>query len=197
MSKINIYLDLDETLIYSIDISRKKALPSTIDHFTYHNFENHYVILERPNLQPFLDWLFENFSVSVWSAASPDYVKYIVDHVIVGNKYKKRKLQRVLNSDNCDKSQLLYGEDALKKLAMLWEYYKLPNHTVDNTILLDDLCLNIRAQPENSLRIKKFIGKHDDNELSKVKTKLENVIANYKTKKRIDKSPVRHKKLIK
>ena len=80
---------------------------------------------------------------------------------------------------------------------MLWEYYKLPNHTIDNTILLDDLCLNIRAQPENSLRIKKFIGKHDDNELLKVKTKLENVISNYKTKKRIDKSPVRHKKLIK
>jgi len=195
MSKINIYLDLDETLIYSIDISRKRSLPNSIEDFKYHNFENHYMILERPHLQPFLDWLFENFSVSVWSAASPDYVKYIVDNVIMGHNYKNRKLQRVLNSDNCDKSQLLYGEDSLKKLAMLWEYYKLPNHTADNTILLDDLCLNIRSQPENSLRIKKFLGKSDDNELLKVKTKLENVIFNYKTKKRIDKSPARHKKV--
>ena len=48
--KINIYLDLDETLIYSYSSrSRKKILTK----HTF-NFENIYYIVERPGLQPFL-----------------------------------------------------------------------------------------------------------------------------------------------
>ena len=189
---INIYLDLDETLIYSIDISRKKVLPPFIDKFTHHNFDNEYMILERPGLQKFLTWLFKHFNVSIWSAASPDYVKFIVKKIIIGKT--ERKVQRVLDSVTCEKSQRIYGEHCLKKLQMLWEYYKLPRHNVDNTILLDDLWLNIRAQPENSMRIKKFQGKEDavdDKELEKIKEKLKDVLLNYKTKKVIDKSPQR------
>ena len=78
---------------------------------------------------------------------------------------------------------------------MLWDYYKLPNHNENNTILLDDLGLNIKAQPENSIRIKKFQGEQNDNELDKVKKKLENILNNFKVKKKIDKSPHRPKKV--
>lgn len=195
MSKINIYLDLDETLIYSIDIRSKKNIltPPDVSNFTYHNFDNEYLILERPGLQPFLDWLFENFNVSVWSAASPDYVDFIVKYIIIGkNKNGSRKVKRVLNSKNCEKSQLIYGDDCLKKLEMLWQFYKLSNHNADNTILLDDLWLNVKAQPENSLRIKKFLGKNNqDNEFEKIKKKLQDILNNYKSKKVIDKSPAK------
>jgi len=192
-NKINIYLDLDETLIFSIDIRRKKVLPTIIEKFKHHNFDNEYIIMERPGLQAFLDWLFKYFNVSVWSAASPDYVDFIVKHVVIGDT--SRKIKRVLNSDNCDKSQMIYGEDFLKKLQMLWEVYKLPNHSAENTILLDDLWLNVKAQPENSLRIKKFLGKDDnDSEFLKIKSKLEDVLVNYKTKRKIDKSPVKRVK---
>jgi hypothetical protein len=41
---------------------------------------------------------------------------------------------------------------------MLWEIYQLPDHNTDNTILLDDLCMNLRSQPKNCIRIKKFLG---------------------------------------
>jgi len=194
MSKINIYLDLDETLIYSIDIRTKKNIlaPPDVSNFTYHNFDNQYLILERPGLQSFLDWLFDNFNVSVWSAASPDYVDFIVKYVIIGkNKNGSRKVKRVLNSKNCEKSQLIYGDDCLKKLEMLWQFYKLSNHNADNTILLDDLWLNIKAQPDNSLRIKKFLGKIEDNEFEKIKKKLQDILTNYKSKKVIDKSPTK------
>jgi len=45
--KINLYLDLDETLIYSIDMRHRKMLPKHVEQFKHHNFENAYVILER------------------------------------------------------------------------------------------------------------------------------------------------------
>ena len=43
--KINLYLDLDETLIYSIDMRHRKILPKHVEQFKHHNFENAYVIL--------------------------------------------------------------------------------------------------------------------------------------------------------
>ena len=194
--KINIYLDLDETLIYSYGPRSGKKLDINTIKPTPINFENLYYIVQRPGLQDFLDWLFENFNVSVWSAASPDYVKFIVDNIIIGKDINRcKKLKRVLDSDYCAKSQRIYGDDCLKKLAMLWDYFKLPNHNENNTILLDDLGLNIKAQPENSIRIKKFHGEQTDNELEKIKKKLENILNNFKDKKRIDKSPHRPKKV--
>jgi TFIIF-interacting CTD phosphatase-like protein len=196
VDKINIYLDLDETLIYSYGPRSGKKLNLQTIKPTPINFENAYYIVQRPGLQTFLDWLFKNFNVSIWSAASPDYVRFIVDHIIIGKDLNRcKKLQRVLDSDYCEKSQKIYGDDCLKKLAMLWDYYKLPNHNENNTILLDDLGLNIKAQPENSIRIKKFQGEQNDNELIKVKKKLENILNNFKVKKKIDKSPHRPKKI--
>lgn len=192
--KINLYLDLDETLIYSIDMRSRKTLPKYVEQFKHHNFENAYVILERPGLQDFLDWAFENFSVSIWSAASPDYVDFIAKNIVSA---KHRRLQRILNSDNCDKSMELYGDDHLKKLDMLWEHYKLPNHGPDNTVLLDDLRLNMRSQPENCVSVIKFLGTEKfvkDKHLETVKRKLQDILTHYKKKRRIDKSPIRVKK---
>ena len=198
MNKPNLYLDLDETLIYSIDIRYRKKLPFFIEKFKYHNFENIYIILERPGLQDFLDWIFNHFNVSVWSAGSPDYVDFISKKIIIGPK--QRKLKRILNSDNCDKSQELYGEDHLKKLDLLWDYYKISNHSIENTILLDDLRLNVKSQPENCMKIKKFLGKEEfinDDELRKIKDRLGIVLNRYKKKKIIDKSPPRKKEKLK
>jgi hypothetical protein len=191
MEKPNLYLDLDETLIYSMDMRYRKTFPSIVESFKHHNFENMYLILERPGLQNFLDWIFDHFNVSIWSAASPDYVDFIAKNIIIGSK--KRKLKRILNSNNCDKSQQIYGEEHLKKLDLLWDYYKLSNHCSDNTILLDDLRLNVRSQPENCMKIKKFIVTKkyvEDQELLKIKNKLENVLYHFKKKKKIDKSPM-------
>ena len=192
--KINLYLDLDETLIYAIDMRYRKTLPTYIEQFKHHNFENAYVILERPGLQEFLDWAFEHFAVSIWSAASPDYVDYIAKTIV---STKHRRLHRILNSDNCDQSMKLYGDDHLKKLDMLWEHYRLPNHGPDNTVLLDDLCLNMRSQPQNCVRVVKFLGTEKftkDRQLETIKKKLKDVLTHYEKKRRIDKSPIRVKR---
>ena len=190
--KINVYLDLDETLIHSIDIRSRtrKFIPIQIEKFTSHNFEDIYIVLERPGLQQFLDWLFRHFTVSIWSAASSDYVDFIKKNIVIGNS-KNRKIERTMHSKHCDKSQEHYGDDHIKKLDMLWDIYQLPNHNANNTILLDDLCMNLRSQPKNCVRVKKFLGSPDDHELEKVKQKLKDILTHFEKKKRIDKSPIR------
>jgi hypothetical protein len=189
----NVYLDLDETLVHSFPFSNRKVISITkpIEKFVRYNFEDIYIILERPGLQKFLDWLFENFNVSIWSAGSSDYVNFIKKYIIIGST--NRHLERVLHSKHCDKSQHYYGDDHIKKLDMLWEILQIPNHNKRNTILLDDLCSNLRSQPENCVRVNKFDGQNpQDNELEKVKEKLEMILERFKKKGYIDKTPIRN-----
>ena len=72
---IFVVLDLDNTLIYSIPIPKDgKKIPkkSHLRNMKYHKMDNDFMVFERPNLQPFLSWIFKNFNVIVWSAASPE-----------------------------------------------------------------------------------------------------------------------------
>jgi TFIIF-interacting CTD phosphatase-like protein len=191
--KINLFLDLDETLEHSFDISGKKTMPIYIENFVHHNFEKTYVVMERPNLQKFLDWAFKNFNVSIWSAGQEEYVKFIVENII--EKSKKRKLNHVLHSKDCDNSELNY-DGHIKKLDMLWKIYKFPGYTPENTILIDDLSSNTFSQENNSIRIPKFNGKggENDTKLIELQAKLQIILDNYKTKHKIVKSPKRKTK---
>jgi hypothetical protein len=54
----------------------------------------------------------------------------------------------------------------------------------------------MRSQPQNCVRVIKFLGTEKfvkDKHLETVKQKLTDILTHYKTKKRIDKSPVRRK----
>jgi hypothetical protein len=186
MSKINIYLDLDETLIFSIDknyphknIKNKKI---DIDHLDKHYFED-YIVLYRPGLQRFLDWLCRHFNVSIWSAGQKEYVHNIVSKAV---KTPNRKIQRVLTYDDCEKSMKKYGPDSLKDIRLLHQF---ADHNNDNILLLDDLYTNTSQYPpnkHNSIRIKKFQGDVDDNCLSKTKKDLELILAYYKNDKNLE-----------
>ena len=64
--KLNIILDLDQTLISSEEIHLlKKSHKKKMDLFNNKNLDDQYIVFERPGLQSFLDYLFENFNVSV------------------------------------------------------------------------------------------------------------------------------------
>ena len=183
---INVFLDLDNTMIYSVEVE-KKHKP------WYKNFKSHvmpgdYIIFERPGLQPFLDWLFKNFTVSIWTAASSDYATFIADNIIEksnitekNNNTKRttrkphRQLNYVLNSDNCEMAQKLYGKNSIKKLDMLWDNYDIDGYSPYDTLIIDDLGKVITANKHNSIRIKSFTANENtnkENELAEVKKKL-------------------------
>ena len=178
---MNIILDLYGTLIYSYaintpELEHKVMARRWLPRYKYHRMDNDFVIIERPKLQEFLDWLVRNFKVTIWSAASPDYVDFIRKKV-----FGKRKIHHVFNSNACEESQKIYGE--LKHLGLLWDKYDLKGFGPQNTLIIDDLKYNTsNLQPNNSIHIKKFIANKDnveDNELSNIKAKLKEIKRNY------------------
>lgn len=135
MKHRNVILDLDETLISAQpqDEWDNKKYKHKFDQFKVHDMDGYYYIFERPHLQDFLDWLFANYNVSVWTAATKDYACFIVKHVILKGD---RKLDYVLFSTHCDTSEDEY--DCVKSLDMLWKKYKIEGFNKDNTIIIDD-----------------------------------------------------------
>lgn len=170
--RLNVVLDLDNTLIYSYELNRVKNKDFVLQHYQTYEMDDEYLVCERPGLHDFLDWLFKHFNVMVWSAASPDYVQFIVDKIVKGEK--KRNVERVFTSDHCDESSEKFNGD-LKNLNLLWDKYDFPNYGPYNTVIVDDLKHIYDIQPHNAIRIKKFIAneKHSkDNQFDVVKEKL-------------------------
>lgn len=135
----NIILDLDETIISTIetkDLKTDKTLlqnyRSRIGLFKSHVMDKDYIVTERPGVQEFLDFIFANFNVSVWTAATKDYALYVVNQVILTKP--NRKLDYICFSYHCDLSKIKTG--CIKKLSN--QFYHLPQYNSRNTVLIDD-----------------------------------------------------------
>jgi hypothetical protein len=175
-------LDLDNTLIYSVPFHKFPKRQSVLHDKPHHFMDEEYVIFERPGLQEFLDFLFANFNVMVWSAASPEYVEFIVENILMAKE--GRRFEYVLNSENCEDCQDYYGEDQFKNLRYLWDIHDLPGYGPYNTLIVDDLGLVRKTQPNNSIQVKSFSTcKKDcwnDNELlGRVKPMLEEILKHF------------------
>jgi hypothetical protein len=87
----NVVLDLDNTLISAVtreefakmDATRSAELTREL---AWCEMDDDFVVFERPGVQPFLDYVFDNFNVAVWTAASKSYALYVIDNVVL-NKY--------------------------------------------------------------------------------------------------------------
>lgn len=164
MKTVNVILDLDQTLISSELLDKTQAdegeklyiIQDNIDKarkFNFQNMEGLYVIFERPHLQTFLTFLFANFNVSVWTAASQDYANFIVKNILIGD-HPNRKLDFFLCNYHGKKSTTMFSGS--KDLKMLWECYKIPDYTKDNTIILDDYDEVWNTQKDNCIIAKDF-----------------------------------------
>ena len=176
---IKVVLDLDNTLIYSWDYPKfdKEKLGK---HYICYNMDEDYMVCERPGLQPFLTWLFQNFEVMVWSAASPDYVDFIVKKIVIGN-HKNRKVQHIFNSEKCDESQEKYNGDT-KNLNLLWDTYDFEGYGPYNVLIIDDMGHVIKSQPSRSIRIKKFVANEKsigDNDFDRIKKILKKILVRF------------------
>ena len=146
MSRPNVILDLDQTLISAEPVEEFK--PKKNRDFVKHNMDGYYYVFERPYLQEFLTFLFKNFNVSIWTAATKDYALFIVDKVILKNK-KERKLDYIFFSYHCGISEDL--QDGTKALRMFWNVYNMPGYSEKNTLIVDDYDEVRNTQPDNCI----------------------------------------------
>jgi TFIIF-interacting CTD phosphatase-like protein len=173
--KKNIILDLDQTIIsaeateeYNFEKNKDKAKK-----FKYHNMDSYYIVFERPGLQKFLNFLFSNFNVSVWTAASKDYALFIIEKIIIANK-KNRKLDWVFFSYHCDISKRL--KSGTKDLQVIWEDFDIPGYSKDNSVILDDYDEVFKTQKNNCIIAHPFEftdkNSENDNFLEKLQPEL-------------------------
>jgi TFIIF-interacting CTD phosphatase-like protein len=151
----NIILDLDQTLIsaeatdeFNFEKHKKKS-----QLFKFHNMDDYYIVFERPGLQKFLTFLFNNFNVSVWTAASRDYCLFIVDNIIL-KKHRNRKLDWIFFSYHCDISKKI-GK-CTKDLDLLWDFYKIKDYNKNNTMIIDDFDDVYKHQKDNCIVAEPF-----------------------------------------
>ena len=84
MSRVNklIVLDLDATLISAQSLEKfqkdKKNKKKAEKFDKQYQMEDYYHVFGRPHLEVFLDYIFENFKVAVWTAASQMYALSII-----------------------------------------------------------------------------------------------------------------------
>ena len=156
--RMNCVLDIDQTLIASEPITewdfenphnKEKAM-----NFRLHNMEDYYMVFERPYLQEFLDYVFANFHVVIWTAASKDYALWIIKNILIG-KHPERKFDSIFFSYHCDlsKSECKQGP---KDLSLLWGIFALPGYSEENTFIIDDLPAVRKLQKCNSIQVKPF-----------------------------------------
>lgn len=153
--KPSIILDLDATLICSEELPSFNFMKykQKMNLFEYEFMENLYVVFERPDLQDFLDFLFDNFQVSVWTAATKSYALFIINKIIF--KRPGRKLDYILFNYHVKLSKKL-GKGT-KDLSLLWSNSKFElEFDKDKTLILDDNEEVFNTQKCNTLVAKPF-----------------------------------------
>lgn len=182
MSKSNVIIDLDNTIISCITNNQKNSsiISSLTSKYTsYHKLVEHnttkYIIFERNNLKSFLDFLFENFNVSIWTAATRRYSSFVIQNI-----FKGRNIDYIFFDYHVDLSKKLYDQNP-KHLNLLFDTFQLPNYNINNTILID----NLQSIANPTLPYKTYCCQsfnmidcvntyNNDNELQKIMTHLKN-----------------------
>lgn len=146
--KLNVVLDLDNTLISSLTEKERKRLDRQPS-MPYKDFAQ-YRMFVRPYLQDFLTFLFKNFNVSVWTAASKSYMEFVIDNFVDPSG---KKLKRKLYDVQCDESRKQFKGVTPKNLKYLFQS-RIFNR--NNTLIIDDLKHVKHAQPELAIQCPYF-----------------------------------------
>ena len=175
---INVILDLDNTLICAVDDREEAAIGPAgmnrrMSRLNWKDMEGSYKIFERPHLQEFLTWLFAQFNVSVWTAASKSYALFVVNEFVIAGR-TNRRLDYLLFSHHCRRSKRTVKSQ--KALTMLADVFPV-NYDVDRTFIVDDHVDVYSAQPHRCIKIKRFdvsrSSCESDVELDRVMKKLD------------------------
>lgn len=193
-NKKNLLLDLDQTLICACDSKEyKPGKNKKLDDkackkiFRKIEMDNYYIVFERPNLQNFLDFIFENFNVSVWTAASKDYALFIINKIILrlddkDKPKKERYLDYIFFSYHCDISKNI--KKGTKDLSILSDNFKIAGYSPKKSFIIDDYDEVYKTQPNNCIKVLPFDFTADcsekDSELLKIQAELEKMISDSK-----------------
>ncbi|KAL1306365.1 hypothetical protein AAFC00_005077 [Neodothiora populina] len=130
----------------------------------------------RPGLGPFLDYLFANHHVMIWSSGLPSNVIAICSQVFTSEQ--QGSLVGIWGRDKLHLPEALFKQNiqVYKQLSWIWESKNLQkkaakgtllcnapvgSYKQSNTVLVDDTVEKGLAEPFNLLKVDEFIGQHE------------------------------------
>ncbi|CAO3673023.1 unnamed protein product [Umbelopsis ramanniana] len=132
----------------------------------------------RPHYTEFLEYLFGQFEVGVWSSARQNTVSNMCQ--LFGDFKKQLLFTWSRENFGLSEDDYLRNIPTLKDLQLVWKNLEdnpnLPSYTAYNTVLLDDSSSKAALQPFNSIAISEFNHKNTDKQLNG-DNELLNVIA--------------------
>ncbi|KAK5098733.1 hypothetical protein LTS08_006111 [Lithohypha guttulata] len=117
----------------------------------------------RPGVAPFIDYLFDNHVVMIYTSAKPDSAASMVSQFL--HPTYRNKLAALWARDKLDLTTSQYNNkvQVYKKLGKVWNDISIqttagPGHRWDqsNTVLIDDSKLKALAQPHNLLQVPEY-----------------------------------------
>lgn len=153
--KPTVFLDLDHTLICAY----KQGSPDSMKAQTENLFEPavtfaNYDVYTRPHLTEFLDFLFKNFYVAIWTAASSDYAAVITSELVLRDD-KTRRLDMFLTADDTTVASKEMG--GVKNLSAIWSVW-YADHLIPRNwaFIVDDLPDVQKTQPDKCIAVEPF-----------------------------------------
>ena len=179
-TRMNVLLDLDNTLINTLEEHERDKLPVDFQNRFEHRDMIPYGmrVFARPGLQSFLDFLFDNFNVSVFTAAEQEYALFIINNFILTKP--GRKVHYMFFRYHVDMA--LQKFNGTKDLRLLFDLFNIPNFYPCNTVIIDDLEDVRVSNPRHTIQIASFDVTRDnsvnyesvkDNDLVRVRNILE------------------------
>lgn len=142
-----IVLDLNGLLIFRVFHREKDKFKENLN---TSEKVNEFYVWKRPHVEAFLDWIFDHFSVGIWSSAMHKNVDALIEWTM-GTERRKRLVfewdqSRCLKEDHpIHKHKPLF----LKPLSLVWESF--PEWNESNTLLVDDSPLKAKRNPDHLL----------------------------------------------
>lgn len=153
-------LDLDETLIYAAEEKLERESDFKV---------GQYFVYRRPFLESFLDFCFEQFEVAVWTTATKAYAEEILKTILKENQ----KLQFLWTRERCTQ---VFDEEArehffVKRMSKL----RRRGLRLESVIVVDDSPNVWKCSYGNLVRVDKFEGDLNDNELNYLSLYLKSI----------------------
>lgn len=143
----NIILDLDLTLFQCIPQSLKYEL--YLNNFSTLEYQSFYIIVLRPGLFKFLQYIFTNFKVAIWSNNSIEFIKFFIEKVLYKYDWIPHTVYSYTEYQECLLQTGMHKDIEYMCERIQWE----PNETI---IIDDSVCVHL-SNENRSIRIEQFI----------------------------------------
>src|SRR4051794_22266208 len=152
-SPILLVLDLDETLIYATEQPLRRA----------HDFvDGPYFVYRRPSLSEFLASCSACFRLAVWSTATDEYVRPVVERIMppgIEPEFAWGRSRCVRGYD-----PEAFEEESLKDLKKV----KRAGYRLERVLIADDTPRKVRRHYGNAVYVPPFFGDPEDDILTRL-----------------------------